>query len=1591
MNFLNKKQIFSIRKFKAYGAQSILLGTATVALLTVSTTVYAQEANGANDNQDAVIGQLNSSTNASSSMASRDEDAEAVSNIPTDEVNTVTTPDSDKITGTQTLTELPTNEDTFLEGKTSTKEDVSFENVSEEGTVSKEKAEDQSMNNEEVTKFSEVGSDNEDQFDLEGSNSKLGNESELKDQMIVSDKPIEEEDNQVDALASQVMSTSELPTETVVTELVNDSAPILEDYFKYFTSELERNVFFFGSQINYEAYLNDRNTNPDKYINAESELDELKIFDIELYNDITSKWDFMREDVILSKESLPQINGPIISVTNPEALDSEDYKNYETLLTTSISNNSSQDLSNLALVVFPSKYFEKYIRVSESRNLGNISEKIFFSIIGIDNLAANTSIQVNSEIQFDFRNPKPEVSYNEDVRYAIIQLSKSFVDSDEGLRMIQGSSIISSGNFINLNMTAPTEKTIDEIVAAFMDASGPNEIDEVSEKPTSYVKVSDGGSSGMRGRILFNDNENVHLLGEETRFILEIDSKVTDASFSSEEDLKTLDVTSKMLTEGKLRSRGDFDYTNLVYYNPKNLNPNEKASIPVNYYVEKNGERRLMGLAEASYLYKLTMIEHFTGVSEKIDKETITVDEGVTAKTYFKSQMPMGSQVQHVFNIPDGIELVKLIGSYSSEMNENTLTKLIYADGSTLEAKTLNELNELLKIKPVKKLILETIRKKAISSYESFYVYFKQKSGGTVELTANVFDEKRQRIDTGVDGRRTSYFEMILGEKPITFELPSYSPISSEDTINSQIWDITSSDFDQAGEVTFFQIDNFSNGNIDLMASTVSNLQSYKTNNGTEKLADGKYLHYTTYILTDLTFNTIYSTDHFGISINTHELHDYLPGKYSDIVTGYTITAPYDGGASGKMTEYTEDQVIKTLSGLGMNIDQAYALKRSYTLTDLSQIATNSKQKKDSEITYEPVEELVIKPTEKVDKNFTLKVGPNWGIENVEVVTFIPKVGDVAGSDLTSLLIDKSLDVSLNGQDVAYKLLYSNSLEPQYVNEHYVELGTNDWSDSYTDIDAVTAFKVIFDSPLSANDLIGINYQLKAEKDLRDGEKAITKTIVQASNANNKLVVAAPDSIFSILSKQNMILSGQVFSDDDLSNSFTKGDNGIIDVTLVLWQQNKDGKFEKTTKAITSNDPIKGNFKFDNLDSGTYRVQVVMPKNVSATNASPNRLTSIDDKYFINLSGNTDFKIGDLVGYDKIEVSDLLAPLSVTQKARFIIKDETANKELYRKDLSGLTGEAIGHDIQTEIDSYLAKGYEVKTSPSYDSKQKYTSVISDIDEFIYVLVHGTQTSEESKDISRTIKYVFKEDQSQAAPNKIQTITFKREVTENKVTGEKEFGTWKSDSNTLGAVESPLLSGYTADKLEVTSVTLMADDENIVEVVTYIKHGEKVEVEEQTIPFETERVENANLAKGEEKVIQKGKEGMKVIKTVTPTLNGEPSGEPIVTEEVIQAPVKAIIEVGTGKVPEKPQSLPETPLDEVGSENPVESNSEVTEDKEESLVSSKISEGSEESELSRAGALPNTGDTRSFALFSGAVLSILGGLFLAVPKKKENQE
>lgn len=76
-----------------------------------------------------------------------------------------------------------------------------------------------------------------------------------------------------------------------------------------------------------------------------------------------------------------------------------------------------------------------------------------------------------------------------------------------------------------------------------------------------------------------------------------------------------------------------------------------------------------------------------------------------------------------------------------------------------------------------------------------------------------------------------------------------------------------------------------------------------------------------------------------------------------------------------------------------------------------------------------------------------------------------------------------------------------------------------------------------------------------------------------------------------------------------------------------------------------------------------------------------------------------------------------------------------------------------------------------------------------------------------------------------------------------------------------------------------------------------------ETQEENIAFETEKIENADLAVGETRVSQEGVNGLKILTYTITLTNGKETKRELVSEKISIVPVKEIIEIGTKQIDE----------------------------------------------------------------------------------------
>ena len=105
---------------------------------------------------------------------------------------------------------------------------------------------------------------------------------------------------------------------------------------------------------------------------------------------------------------------------------------------------------------------------------------------------------------------------------------------------------------------------------------------------------------------------------------------------------------------------------------------------------------------------------------------------------------------------------------------------------------------------------------------------------------------------------------------------------------------------------------------------------------------------------------------------------------------------------------------------------------------------------------------------------------------------------------------------------------------------------------------------------------------------------------------------------------------------------------------------------------------------------------------------------------------------------------------------------------------------------------------------------------------------GLEEKDLNKTVTRTITYVYADrtpvlNEDGTSKTVTQEAKFTREATVNLVTKEVTYGNW-SEAKDLEEVKSPVVKGYFADKMAVSTTKVTVDSKDITEVVTYKEFG-----------------------------------------------------------------------------------------------------------------------------------------------------------------------
>ncbi len=158
-------------------------------------------------------------------------------------------------------------------------------------------------------------------------------------------------------------------------------------------------------------------------------------------------------------------------------------------------------------------------------------------------------------------------------------------------------------------------------------------------------------------------------------------------------------------------------------------------------------------------------------------------------------------------------------------------------------------------------------------------------------------------------------------------------------------------------------------------------------------------------------------------------------------------------------------------------------------------------------------------------------------------------------------------------------------------------------------------------------------------------------------------------------------------------------------------------------------------------------------------------------------------------------------PVNVNGSIKYI--DDTTNDTIEQSNFGGEVGRKINYTTAGSIDSWIKKGYQLVSNNFHDGNETFTKTGNT---FEVHFTHATKTQAETKNVTRTVTYVY-EDGSQASAPVTQHVEFNGTGTidlvtggyvtvdnNGKITGQGKM-VWTPETNNFSATKSIDMNNY----------------------------------------------------------------------------------------------------------------------------------------------------------------------------------------------------
>ncbi|MGH1748090.1 mucin-binding protein [Enterococcus entomosocium] len=451
-----------------------------------------------------------------------------------------------------------------------------------------------------------------------------------------------------------------------------------------------------------------------------------------------------------------------------------------------------------------------------------------------------------------------------------------------------------------------------------------------------------------------------------------------------------------------------------------------------------------------------------------------------------------------------------------------------------------------------------------------------------------------------------------------------------------------------------------------------------------------------------------------------------------------------------------------------------------------------------------------------------------WQARDDDTIFDLVKSPEIVNYYADREFIDEVIDVKADSEDIEEFVMYSpkivESTETKEVKRmiHYVYEDGKEASPDKVDT-------VIFTRTVTTNEATGKNTygEWQAQDDDTTFDEVLSPEI-DKYNADQKMV----DKVIDLTAESEDFEITVTYLPNMIESTETKEVKRMIHY---VYEDGKEASPDSVdtvtfTRTVTTNeatgDKTFGEWQAKDDDTKFDEVKSPEIKNYHADKTSIEEVTGLtaEDKdrevtvtYSPNMTESTETKEVKQTIHYVYEDGKEAAPdkVDTVTFTRIVTTNEATGDKIY--------GEWQAQDDDTMFDEVLSPEID-KYNADQKTVDKVTGLTAESEDREVTVTYSPNMIEstETKEVKQTVHYVY-EDGKEAAPDKVDTVTFTRTVTANEATGDKTYGEWQAqdDDTTFDEVKSPEIKNYHADKATVEEVTgLTEKSENREVTITY---------------------------------------------------------------------------------------------------------------------------------------------------------------------------